>query len=56
VSESLFHYGILGMRWGVRRSREQLGYSKRPNEKTPSGQERPALKSQNKFKRLFQKT
>lgn len=24
----LFHYGVKGMKWGVRRTREQLGYKK----------------------------
>lgn len=29
-SDELYHHGIKGMKWGVRRSRAQLGYSSSP--------------------------
>lgn len=33
----LMHYGILGMKWGVRRSKEQLERDKRASERKSSG-------------------
>lgn len=29
-SDELYHHGIKGMKWGIRRSRAQLGYSSSP--------------------------
>lgn len=34
MSAELVHYGILGMKWGVRRTPEQLGHRTSPKRKT----------------------
>lgn len=42
-SEYLEHYGVKGMKWGVRRTPEQLGYKKMPRhtgKKKPTKQQR----------------
>lgn len=42
MSEVLKHYGIKGMKWGVRRTPEQLGHA--TARKQPSGENKPAKK------------
>lgn len=34
TKNELLHYGIKGMKWGVRRSREELGYLRKSTSKT----------------------
>ena len=43
MSEVLKHYGIKGMKWGVRRTPEQLGHA--TARKKPSGENKPAKKA-----------
>lgn len=42
-NNELQHYGIKGMKWGVRRSRAQLGYSSSPR-KTKKQAQKEAIK------------
>lgn len=57
------HHGILGMRWGVRRTPEQLGYSSKSKskkisskEKKPSiGRQKRALKRENRYYKKISK-
>ena len=45
-SNELYHYGVKGMKWGVRRSQEQLGHK-------PKVQSRTDTPSQSKKKPIF---
>ena len=43
----IYHYGVKGMKWGVRRTPDQLGYKKtavKPTEKKQSGEPKRSVK------------
>lgn len=46
-NNELYHHGIKGMRWGVRRTRAQLGYSSSPR-KTKTQSQKVSSKQQRK--------
>lgn len=46
-NNELYHHGIKGMRWGVRRTRAQLGYSSSPR-KTKTQAQKVSSKQQRK--------
>lgn len=51
--EVLIHYGVLGMRWGVRRTPEQLGHRPKNLKKLPGPEEgATVLKKGTKFQRI----
>lgn len=55
MSEELMHYGVLGMKWGVIRTPEQLGH--KPNEKsTPSEMTEQKRSDKNKTKNVSDMT
>ena len=46
--EELMHYGVLGMRWGVRRASKRTGSSKKGKKKKASGQPQQQRRMSNK--------